>query len=94
MSSNESDSQFARIENSCAGFGKLIRDHSADRMSATDQPPSTSRLVPVISADAGDARNTTAAATSFGSPTRPTGMLARVRRLKSGSARAGAVPSV
>jgi hypothetical protein len=28
VSSNESDSQITRIENSCAGFGKLIRDES------------------------------------------------------------------
>src|SRR5262245_39589175 len=63
-------------------------------MSATDQPPSTMMLAPVISDEAGEARNTTTAPTSFGSPILPSGMLARVLRLKLGSDRAGAVPSV
>src|SRR5258708_2685065 len=38
-------------------------------------PPSTARLAPVMSDDAGDARKTTAAATSAGVPRRPNGIL-------------------
>jgi magnesium transporter len=38
------------------------------------QPPSTTRLVPVTSEAPGEARNTTAAATSSGRPMRPSGM--------------------
>ena len=53
----------------------VIRDYSADLMSATDQPPSTRRLAPVISEAAGEARKTTAPVTSEVSPTRPSGML-------------------
>src|SRR3954462_12696885 len=38
-------------------------------------PPSISNVAPLMSAAAGDARNTTAPHTSAGSPTRPSGIL-------------------
>ena len=51
-------------------------------------------MVPFTSEAAGDARNTTAPATSFGSPMRPKGILPTVCFRNSGSDKAGRVPSV
>src|SRR5690606_17927820 len=48
-------------------------------------PPSTRSTVPVIQAASSDARNATAAATSSGSPTRPSGYSSAMRSRTSGS---------
>src|SRR5689334_8505436 len=53
------------------------------------QPPSASRLEPVTSAAAGEARKTTAEATSSTVPTRPRGMRLRIHLWVSGSSRNG-----
>jgi hypothetical protein len=50
------------------------------------QPPSTTKFVPVINEAAGDAANTTAAATSSGCPTRPAGARSRTHCASSGFA--------
>src|SRR5215212_699604 len=58
------------------------------------QPPSMSSVSPVIREAAGEARNTTALATSIGSPMRPNAILDKTSARNASSARASAVPGV
>src|SRR5258706_13346006 len=58
------------------------------------QPPSTINVVPVISEAAGDARNSTAFATSFGSPILPSMIFESTCFLVSSLARYSSVPGV
>jgi hypothetical protein len=59
------------------------------------QPPSTSSVTPLTRLAAGEARNTTAPATSTGSPMRwRAAIRSRTSASKAGSARASDVPSV
>ena len=57
-------------------------------------PPSISKVAPVISAAAGEAKNTTGQATSLTSPTRPRGMRSITDWRNSGMSRSGWVPGV
>src|SRR5262249_6749681 len=71
---------------------------SAKEPLATDhhavQPPSTSRLDPVTSEAAGEARNTTAFATSSTVPRRPRGIRSCTHLLKAASLKNGSVSGV
>src|SRR5712691_3267134 len=58
------------------------------------QPPSTSRLDPVTSPAAGEARKTTAEATSSTVPSRPNGMRSSTHLRNTGSSKNGLVSGV
>lgn len=72
---------------------KLVRRSIGDYLAV--QPPSTSSVVPVMSEAAGEARKTTAPATSIGSPIRWTPAIRSMTSARNtGSAKAASVPGV
>src|SRR5439155_23876379 len=77
-------------QHSTAEYG----DEAASSVHQAVQPPSTRRLEPVTRLAAGEARNTTAFATSSTVPMRPSGIRSITHRRNSGFAKKGSVNGV
>src|SRR3546814_9792955 len=75
------------------GMGSLRSESTPANGQSAVQPPSTTMLVPVTSEDASDARKTTAPMRSSTVPRRPSLILSRTERMKSGSSKNGFVRS-
>src|SRR3546814_4055129 len=76
------------------GMGSLRSESTPANGQSAVQPPSTTMLVPVTSEDASDARKTTAPMRSSTVPRRPSLILSRTERMKSGSSKNGFVIGV